>query len=121
MTEKITVPRAALDVMLDALEEAEALLIDMGMQSSDAFQEVEYAITVASTVSETDQKSSNPAWRPIESAPRNGTLVLLATDGGIVFVGKLNKHLQLWVDDEGRERFRTVTHWMTLPSPPEVP
>ena len=56
-------------------------------------------------------------WRPIETAPRNG-LLLLCTDGGIVFVGKLNKHLQIWVSDDGRERFRTVKFWMDLPQPP---
>ncbi len=59
------------------------------------------------------------AWLPIATAPRDGLLVLLCTDGGIVFVGKLNKHLQLWVDDQGRERFRTVSHWMPLPAPPQ--
>lgn len=57
-------------------------------------------------------------WQPIETAPRDGLLLLLCTDGGIVFVGKLNKHLQLWVDDQGRERFRTVSYWMPLPAPP---
>ena len=61
------------------------------------------------------------AWSPIATAPRNGLLVLLCTDGGIVFVGKLNKHLQMWVDDEGRERFRTVSYWMPLPAPPKAP
>jgi len=57
-------------------------------------------------------------WEPIETAPRDGIPLLLCTDGGIVFVGKLNKHLQLWVDDQGRERFRTVCYWMPLPKPP---
>ena len=61
------------------------------------------------------------AWQPIATAPRNGALLLLCTDGGIVFVGKLNKHLQLWVCDDGRERFRTVKYWMDLPAPPEAP
>ncbi|HQR20765.1 MAG TPA: hypothetical protein PKV98_07855 [Burkholderiaceae bacterium] len=58
------------------------------------------------------------AWQPIATAPCDGLPVLLCTDGGIVFVGKLNKHLRLWVDDEGRERFRTVAYWMPLPTPP---
>lgn len=59
-------------------------------------------------------------WRPIETAPKDGLPLLLCTDGGIVFVGKRNKHLQLWVDDQGRERFRTVRHWMPLPAPPKL-
>ncbi len=63
----------------------------------------------------------NETWQPIKTAPRNGLLLLLCTDGGIVFIGKLNKHLQLWVDDEGRERFRTVTYWMPMPQPPKTP
>lgn len=59
-------------------------------------------------------------WRPIETAPKDGLLVLLSTHGGIVFIGKFRKHLGIWVDDEGRERFRTVTHWMPLPLPPSL-
>lgn len=59
-----------------------------------------------------------PTWRPIETAPKDGYLMLLCTDVGIVFKGKFNKHLRIWVDDEGRERFRTVKSWQPLPAPP---
>lgn len=64
------------------------------------------------------QPAGKCAWLPIATAPRDGLLVLLCTDGGIVFVGKFQKHLQMWVCDDGRERFRTVTHWMPTPKPP---
>ncbi len=74
--------------------------------------------TSATAVGGSELSEGLGAWQPIATAPRDGLLVLLCTDGGIVFVGKLNKHLQLWVDDQGRERFRTVSYWMPLPAPP---
>lgn len=62
---------------------------------------------------------TKPEWQPIETAPRDGSQLLLCTNGGIVFVGKFRKHLCIWVDDEGRERFRTVAYWQPLPEPPQ--
>ena len=58
-------------------------------------------------------------WQPIETAPKDGCLYLLCTDTGVMFVGKYRKHLEMWVCQDGAERYRTVTHWMPLPEPPK--
>lgn len=50
-------------------------------------------------------------WRDIESAPRDGTRVLLAIGGGNVAIGK-------WTDGDAANP-ATATHWQPLPSPPE--
>ena len=67
-------------------------------------------------------------WQPIETAPRDGTFVLLFGPDGID-MGKYEP----WAADYGSgwERFRTAeydndgvmithpTHWMPLPPPPK--
>ena len=69
-----------------------------------------------------EQYGKLPEWQPIETAPKNGTeIVLVVTDG---FVGQLafNAH---WVRNRnGGECWSvalpgtTPTHWMPLPDPP---
>ena len=82
-----------------------------------------------------------PEWQPIETAPRDGTHILVAKfDNGMGFghSGPLNEHgfrdIQPWQDvahwfDDGfyssvygvdqAEPFIDCTHWMPLPTPPK--
>jgi hypothetical protein len=60
-----------------------------------------------------------PGWMPIETAPKDGRLILLITGRGVCVIGKRNKHLDIWVERDGRETPRTITHWMPLPPPPQ--
>lgn len=60
------------------------------------------------------------AWRPIREAPKDGTCFLGCTDKGAMQIIKRNKHLSIWVDVEGRESYRHMTHWMPLPAPPQT-
>lgn len=57
-------------------------------------------------------------WQPIESAPKDGTAVLLydptTESGGFVFEGAWENG---WYD-YGDWFDRTPTHWIPLPSPP---
>ena len=60
------------------------------------------------------------AWQPIETAPKNGTWLLLTA------VGDWKAHIGLWdemerrwvKDGEGRP-LSDLTHWMPLPAPPQ--
>lgn len=75
-------------------------------------------------------------WKPIDSAPKDGTEVLLVVVGkkgtGDVFIGSclnpdLTKHMKDWKNegwyedeqDQLRGPYRP-THWMAIPDPPEV-
>ena len=64
-------------------------------------------------------------WQPIETAPRDGTRILLCSQGGAVWMGH-------WVGVSGVHRINGWTrynsvdidwsphYWMPLPNPPEV-
>jgi hypothetical protein len=64
--------------------------------------------------------SATDGWQPIETAPRDGEMILAATADGRMMIWKasllqvameptLSRHLQF-----------PATHWMPLPEPPEV-
>jgi hypothetical protein len=64
-------------------------------------------------------------WKPIETAPRDGTLVLLFVPGSrireIVF-GRRDEDDEDWMMDNGEAASPIdipVTHWMPMPEPPE--
>ena len=54
-------------------------------------------------------------WRPIETAPKNGTRVLVFTTRSVV--GYYQEFAEMgWFSDDGR--FLAPTHWMPLPEAP---
>lgn len=61
-------------------------------------------------------KPRPPAWQPIETAPKDGTLVLLFEDGV--------QYIAHWAETAGGQFFNDAeyqhnpTHWMPLPTPP---
>ena len=68
-------------------------------------------------------------WQPIETAPKDGTNILLCKAPFTALVGRFDDDLG-WVDfDEDEDALREVwieegteyepTHWMPLPSPPD--
>lgn len=66
-------------------------------------------------------------WEPIETAPMDGTFVLI-TDGAFMAVAFADTENELaWTMDDGHDFFRclrrslaTPTHWMPLPEPPNA-
>lgn len=63
-------------------------------------------------------------WRPIESAPRDGSRMLLALcDSGHVYwcvSGVWSKRFKNWNDGMEPAGLADPTHWMPLPAPPKV-
>jgi len=55
------------------------------------------------------------AWQPIETAPKDGTPVLVA-DGSWVGVLAWDRYANGWVNDEMDSA--SPTHWRPLPKPP---
>lgn len=64
-------------------------------------------------------------WQPIETAPRDGSRVLLATDGDVTSGQFISGEWCLadWARDEQGASFwlGDPTHWMPLPDPPPPP
>lgn len=55
-------------------------------------------------------------WQPIESAPKDGTSVLLADHDSFI-IGFWNG--SAWDDGDFNSYMSGFTHWMPLPSPPK--
>lgn len=59
-------------------------------------------------------------WRPIETAPKDGALVLVSNTGGSVCIASWSgKKRKYWRYFLGGEMWTQPTHWMPLPEPPE--
>lgn len=57
-------------------------------------------------------------WRPIETAPTNGTPVLI-TDGFVIEVGRNSGDGEGWCSQDGLESWDgELTYWMPLPDLP---
>lgn len=69
-------------------------------------------------------EAKREAWRPIESAPRDGTLIFLVQQGFQPFAGR-------WIIDKPYDEgwcrtgqcgfFPDLTHWMPIPEIPAAP
>ena len=70
-----------------------------------------------------EEKTEVPNWRPIETAPKDGTPVLLGFPG---YLHAMHGHYEdgIWGQldsDFGFEHLPTQpTHWMPLPAPPAL-
>lgn len=85
-------------------------------------------ITCASHSEHSSPERSAPsaAWRPIETAPKDGSLILAcgnqlfdACSAAEVFVGTVEWQYGRWQDGTIAAT-PTLTHWMPLPEPPAV-
>lgn len=54
-------------------------------------------------------------WQPIETAPMDGTRVLLATPSGRIADGSFHARYDIWA---WPYVMVNPTHWMPLPEPP---
>lgn len=59
-------------------------------------------------------------WQPIETAPKDGTAVLIAVpDYEVAIIANWYRYngLETWRDEE-LDIYPTATHWQPLPTPP---
>lgn len=61
-------------------------------------------------------------WRPIETAPKDGTLILLypMNGDGMISTGRWCEEYQNWPAGRGWFEQGEVSHWMPLPAPPNA-
>lgn len=61
-------------------------------------------------------------WKPIETAPKDGTAVLICINQGTAFDAWWDQADQAWVDgrlNRYEEQYTySPTHWMPMPEPP---
>ena len=60
-------------------------------------------------------------WQSLETAPKDGTFVLVAHMDGQITIRRHHERTDHWLDDE--DFYMTdnhPTHWMPLPPPPET-
>ena len=62
--------------------------------------------------------TATPTWRPIETAPKDGTQVLLSGVGLKRWVSTGHYLKGHWWDDDGPGWLAKVDYWMPLPEPP---
>lgn len=57
-------------------------------------------------------------WQPIETAPKDNTEVLLGRPDGLFMIGFYRDGA--WDDGDYRDHETWPTHWMPLPTPPQL-
>lgn len=84
---------------------------------SEAVDSTLPTIRAALAVMEAEEEQG---WMPIESAPQNGTDVLVCFNSGrgAILIARTPGTGQWWTG--GLTRIQTPTHWQSLPAPPEV-
>jgi len=62
------------------------------------------------------------SWQPIETAPKNGRLLLLWTADRCMTMGMQIEELHggHWIEVNTQRYVRLPTHWMDLPKPPKA-
>lgn len=59
-------------------------------------------------------------WQPIETAPRDGTQILVYTALGFMETVQWDLYYQKFVDGHTEFEVEWLTHWMPLPNPPAL-
>lgn len=59
-------------------------------------------------------------WQPMETAPRDGTMVLMWTEWGVI-IGFWGQRANRWLGSASSHTkdLEDVRHWLPLPKPPE--
>lgn len=63
-------------------------------------------------------KVVQPKWKPIETAPKTGDMLLW--DGQFIHIGKYNQEYDNFYAYDLSPPQCYPTHWMELPSPPDI-
>lgn len=79
-----------------------------------------HAFMAACTEPEVHREQTQGGWRPIASAPKDGTDMLL-TDGQYRRVGYWAKRINAWSIDFAGGGLNMPTHWVPIPPDPPAP
>ena len=115
--------------MTDTPRTRNVSLQSFGMCDADAYAKMHdhargLGRGLAAVTAERDAWRAAKQWRPIETAPKDGTRILVIDTNQSVHYVRWTLFSNLWQDVHGdvwRDSFIELTHWMPLPQPPETP
>ncbi len=70
----------------------------------------------AARIAELEAEVARFRWQPIETAPKDGTELLLLDKADQPWIGFWNKRTSMWDDGDFRDNLKGLTNWMPLPS-----
>lgn len=99
-----------------------ALKLEFPLREVPLHQRYEMADAIADAL-----YAQMPQWQPIDTAPKDGTMVLLYPSSnwvegtkGDYEVSYFDADLSAWMQSAYPDDFDGFTHWQPLPSPPET-
>ena len=89
-----------------------------GIEAAGYLDALDWLLSLAPiTFTASRAQPAETRWQPIETAPKDGTRMLLTDHSEIVFCGNYDTGCGFWVGDDG-DTCHGLTHWMPLPAPP---
>lgn len=74
---------------------------------------------LAALKAERDALLEARAWRPIETAPKDKSSILIIDSDNFITIGEFSEKRGCFANTEECWKIETPTHWMPLPEPPK--
>ena len=97
-------------------------LFDLGIGPSDYVMADDCAKLereLAAVTAERDALLEARAWRPIETAPKDKSSILIIDSENFITIGEFSEKRGCFANTEECWKIETPTHWMPLPEPPK--
>lgn len=75
--------------------------------------------TIKALKAERDALLDARAWRPIETAPKDKSSILIIDSENFITIGEFSEKRGCFANTEECWKIETPTHWMPLPEPPK--
>ena len=75
--------------------------------------------TIKALKAERDALLEARAWRPIETAPKDKSSILIIDSENFITIGEFSETRGCFANTEECWKIETPTHWMPLPEPPK--
>lgn len=75
--------------------------------------------TIKALKAERDALLEARAWRPIETAPKDQSSILIIDSDNFITIGEFSEKRGCFANTEECWKIETPTHWMPLPEPPK--
>ena len=112
-----TAARKDFDETFTRMQAAEQRAMSYADAAEAEIAKLNKALSVALEALEDKIDAASDGWRPIESAPKDGTRFLAHNSRGISIV-RWATGAECWIRAACGSEYRGATHWRPLPTPP---